>query len=310
MSKLTCLVLLVACAAFAGAAAPSSNLRFAKARGPAAEESTTLAPGQPKPLSTAMKCVMSLLFLYFLVLVIMKVITFKKQFSLLFDKMQADTGMTIPSMPKIPGQDMIPGMGEDASKPLLEGDADKKEGEDDKKPEGEAAAAPAESAAEKSKRLAMEQAMRAKAMTAASVGWVKDMLSENKLQMVMTNMSLVPMFCILITFCRLRARVDLETEPQSFAKLAMVISTVCLYIQILIVLLPQCPETEGSTGMSGAKVWAYTSMLINITGTLGLYGGVAVICYGIFSLKYKEHLVTGAAAAASAATGATGAAGL
>merc|ERR1711988_491480 len=121
----------------------------------------------------------------------------------------------------------------------------------------------------------------------------------------MTNMALVPMFCILITFCRLRARVDLQTEPQQFAKTAMIISTACLYVQILVCLLPRCPEKEGSTGFSGAKAWAYTSMLINIAGTVGLYGGIAAICYGIFSLKFKQDEFDKQPSAA-AATGATG----
>ena len=70
------------------------------------------------------------------------------------------------------------------------------------------------------------------AAAGAAADTFKNMFSEEKLAKVMTNMAMVPMFCILITFCRLRARVDLETEPQDQAKLWMLISTICLFVQV------------------------------------------------------------------------------
>ena len=145
-----------------------------------------------------------------------------------------------------------------------------------------------ESAAAMSQRLAKEQAMRAKAMTAATVGWVKESLSETKLNMVLNNMSLVPMICILFTFCRLRAMVDLETEPQHWAKNAMVVCTIALYIQILTCILPAFPEKEGATGWSFAKIWAYTLALTDAGAMFCLFFGIVAIIAGIYTLKFQE----------------------
>lgn len=242
----------------------TSNLRFAKVAAPATD--------QTKPLSTAMSCVMSLLFLYFGVVIILKTITFKKQFTELFEKIQADTGVKVPS---------IPGMGKEETK------AEGEEGA----PVSETAepAATAGQGTTAASSLLENGVGQAKAASEAAVGCVKDMFSESKMEMIFANMSMVPMFCILITFCRLRARVDLESEPQPLAKTFMVVSTACLFLQILTCLLPNFPEKEGATGCTFGKAWAYTLMILNVSGMVGLYAGIGVICYTIFTLKYKEH---------------------
>jgi hypothetical protein len=262
MTKLIVLcVTLVACATMASAVVPKEqqhapHLRFmsASAKAPAGaalaaagdddKEGGNISPDGHKPLSMAMKCVLTLLFMYFLVIVMLKTIEFKKQVYELYGKFAEDTGM-------------------------------KKAKVD----EGEGEAAVAADTTEKSKGL-----------MGGAVHAVADMFSENKLQMIMTNMALVPMFCILITFFRLRARVDLKTEPQKFAKTWMLISTICLVVQVFSVVLPQFPVSEDtSSGMRMcSKAWTYTLMIVNITGTALLYGGVGVIVYAIFTLRYEE----------------------
>ena len=45
----------------------------------------------------------------------------------------------------------------------------------------------------------------------------------------------IPMLCVLILFCRLRARIDLEgSQLQPFAKQAFVIAAVLIYLQVLL----------------------------------------------------------------------------
>ena len=140
------------------------------------------------------------------------------------------------------------------------------------------------------------------AAAGAAADTFKNMFSEEKLAKVMTNMAMVPMFCILITFCRLRARVDLETEPQVFAKTWMMVSTACLFVQVLSCMLPDIPETPGNTSCcSLAKGWLYFLEVVNLGGMLGLYAGIGVICYSIFGLRFKEDQVKGATLPAAAA---------
>ena len=120
------------------------------------------------------------------------------------------------------------------------------------------------------------------------VDWIKNLFSTETLSNILGNMIMVPMFCILITFVRLRSRVDLKSEPAPITKTWMQISTGCLMVQILICLLPMCPEKEGATGCSMAKLWAYMLMLINIGGMVGLYVGIGYIITGALDLKYEE----------------------
>merc|ERR1719230_21799 len=104
--------------------------------------------------------------------------------------------------------------------------------------------------------------------------------------MILGNMAGVPMFCILIVFFRLRAKVDLETEPQDWAKTMMILATAALYVQILTCLIPTCPSEEGKVSM-GAKAMQFTMMVLNIAGMVCLYGGIIAIIYAIFTLPYK-----------------------
>ena len=298
-------VLLVGCIGIAAAVTPAptqGNLRFqsvaAKVTAPVDPDGEKVKPGDTKPLSTAMQCVMSLLFLYFAVVVIQKTIIFKKDFAELFSKLEADTGVKIPKMPTVGGGDAA------AKEPAKEGDAkegDAKEGDaaeakgDEGAPVTEAAetagddktAAPAEGS-DASSSLLVGGADAALNQSKAAAGWVKDMFSATKMEMVMANMAMVPMFCILVTFARLRARVDLESEPQPLAKLAMVMSTASLFVQILTCLLPNFPEKEGATGCSMSKIWAYVLMLTNIAAMAALYAGIGIICYTIYTLKFQE----------------------
>ena len=49
------------------------------------------------------------------------------------------------------------------------------------------------------------------------------------------QISQIPMFCVLILFSRLRAKVDSEnTEPPGYAKQAYVIAAVVIYLQVLV----------------------------------------------------------------------------
>ena len=159
-----------------------------------------------------MKCVMSLLFLYFLVVIMMKAIIFTKQIKLLYAKAKAD----MPDMPvKIPGMES-----KDDGLPVISNETKAKL----------AAAAAQKIVSDKIASVPGGAALNAS--TAYTKDLFMNMFSEEKLAKVMTNMAMVPMFCILITFCRLRARVDLETEPQDQAKLWMLISTICLFVQV------------------------------------------------------------------------------
>ena len=242
------------------------------------DENTILTPGDKKPLSTAMKCVMSLLFLYFLVVIMMKAIIFTKQIKLLYAKAKAD-------MPDIPGMES-----KDDGLPVISNETKAKL----------AAAAAQKIVSDKIASVPGGAALNA--TTAYTKDLFMNMFSEEKLAKVMTNMAMVPMFCILITFCRLRARVDLETEPQVFAKTWMMVSTACLFVQVLSCMLPDIPETPGNTSCcSLAKGWLYFLEVVNLGGMLGLYAGIGVICYSIFGLRYKEDQVKGATLPAAAA---------
>ena len=172
------------------------------------DENTILTPGDKKPLSTAMKCVMSLLFLYFLVVIMMKAIIFTKQIKLLYAKAKAD-------MPDIPGMES-----KDDGLPVISNETKAK------------LAAAAAQKIVSDKIASVPGGAAVNATTAYTKDLFMNMFSEEKLAKVMTNMAMVPMFCILITFCRLRARVDLETEPQDQAKNWMLISTICLFVQV------------------------------------------------------------------------------
>ena len=89
----------------------------------------------------------------------------------------------------------------------------------------------------KAEALAARKAkIRAKAATKAppaDVGkgpWemLKDLFGARKLKMVLQASGMIPMVSVLIVFARLRARVDLETDPQDWAKMVMQILTASL----------------------------------------------------------------------------------
>lgn len=246
-----------------------------------------LKPGDLKTLSTAMKCVMSLIFLYLLVTVIMKVIAFKAQMMTLYNKMQSDMAF-LPDVPEVP---TIPNP--------LDKKEEAKEGEEAEKKEGEEAPLNPQ---DQAKAAAAAAAERSRAALAGTMSWVTNMFSMEKLSTIQNAMGLVPMFCILIVFTRLRAKVDLQTEPQEYAKTWMIVSTACLFLQILTCLLPQFPEEmdengKPKPGISFGKIWAYITIGLDITGTVGVYGGIGVICYSIFNLKFQnDKLVAGGAA--------------
>ena len=51
---------------------------------------------------------------------------------------------------------------------------------------------------------------------------------------MMAQCEQIPMLCILILFCRLRARVDLEgSQPQPYAQQAFIIAAVLIYLQVM-----------------------------------------------------------------------------
>lgn len=295
MSKIA-ILLLVASFAAAAAIAPvdeKGSLRFAKARAdpvvpPAAAgtaapavpavPATTATATQPvvtpvnqtgpikkgatKNPSTTMKCLLALSALYFMVVVLIKVLGFKVMFDKLFNKLCED----------IPGGGRLA-----AAKNAAEAQASSLVGGDGSSSE------PLVAAENKARDPSAPSA------PANPVDWVKNLFSTETLSNILGNMIMVPMFCILITFVRLRSRVDLESEPSKKTQTWMMVSTGCLMLQILVCLLPMIPETPGATGCSFGKIWAYLVMLLNIGGMIGLYVGIVMIINGALSLTFQEH---------------------
>ena len=67
----------------------------------------------------------------------------------------------------------------------------------------------------------------------------KDVATIEKTRLInramMAQCEQIPMLCVLILFCRLRARIDLEgSQPQPYAKQAFVIAAVLIYLQVLL----------------------------------------------------------------------------
>ena len=88
----------------------------------------------------------------------------------------------------------------------------------------------------------------------------------------------IPMFCVLILFSRLRAKVDLEnTEPPEYAKQAYVIAAVVIYLQVLV------------ASVLTKKLAIYICVVV-VTILLKVVSIVNVITifYSIFNLK-KMH---------------------
>ena len=91
-------------------------------------------------------------------------------------------------------------------------------------------------AAAKARAKAMERKIKAAGLKPGTeppeegglAGFVKSLFSKKKLDMVMVQMQMVPMFSILCVFMRLRAKVDMESEPQAYAKTAMQVATAAL----------------------------------------------------------------------------------
>ena len=92
------------------------------------------------------------------------------------------------------------------------------------------------------------------------------------------QISQIPMFCVLILFSRLRAKVDLEnTEPPGYAKQAYVIAAVVIYLQVLV------------ASVLTKKLAIYICVVV-VTILLKVVSIVNVITifYSIFNLK-KMH---------------------
>jgi len=211
------------------------------------KEPSILVPGQVKPLSVAMQCVMSLLFLFFLVTIFRKVIDVKDE---VMDLASGDKVTTAASSEASQsGQDP----------------ADDADGADN-----------ADGAEEAKKKDSVEETNK------KDKDYIQMM--KKKLDALTTAMMLVPMFCILITFCRLRARVDLDTEPQPQAKLWMRVSTLALIVEILMAVFPK----GNRNGETGAKILFYLVKITDLLAIIALYVGVGFICVSIFTLKYQE----------------------
>ena len=88
----------------------------------------------------------------------------------------------------------------------------------------------------------------------------------------------IPMFCVLILFSRLRAKVDLEnTEPPAYAKQAYVIAAIVIYLQVLV------------ASVLTKKLAIYICIVV-VTILLKLVSVVNVITifYSIFNLKKMQ----------------------
>ena len=201
-------------------------------------DASQLKPGDLRPLSTALRCVLSLLFLYFLVVIILKIVSFTSEIQKLSSAIRRDGDVS------------------QEQQGLLGGGV--KSG----------------GALSKSR----------------ACGYCTDVFSVARLQQVMMNMSLVPMFCVLLTFCRLRARIDLDTEPQTYAKNAMVAATLCLFAQILWTAvdsaLGACCSSAG-----GQRSLTYLTMAINVIATAGLCVDIVIICVGVVDLRYQQDQI-------------------
>lgn len=267
MKTLVAFALLASVAAITPQAKGSTMLRFQGTRAPDEKESSALlTPGSPKPLSMAMKCVLSLVCLNFIVLFILKLIMFVGLMKDLYKDMQEDiarTGMKVPDIP-------------DSAPPMTAGAGDKAAELAGKVPGGAAAAAAA--------ARAKEEMMK--------------MFGAEKLAEVNAAMTAVPMFCILMVFSRLRAKVDLETEPQKHAKQWMMIGTIGLFVEIMFTMLP---SAKGFGNGVGTRVYAYLLQLVKLFGMVATYAGIVILIVAIFNLKYKEDQMTPAASPTAAA---------
>ena len=96
----------------------------------------------------------------------------------------------------------------------------------------------------------------------------------------------IPMLAILITFARLRARVDLEgTTPQEWAQIVFIVAVVILYLQAVVAVC--CSPGKDQKDQKKAKGLQKAVGLIKIILTVCLMLCVVGIFVSIYTLTKK-----------------------
>ena len=93
---------------------------------------------------------------------------------------------------------------------------------------------------------------------------------------ISVTISGVPMLCILITFTRIRAVVDLHTAPQAYARGSFIATALCVYTQALAVVFLR-------SSSRGCLYW--TGKVLDWLATLIMYLGITCIIVSICTLE-------------------------
>ena len=104
--------------------------------------------------------------------------------------------------------------------------------------------------------------------------------SLQSMQSMLNAMALVPMLAILILFARMRAVMDLQSEPQDWAKVFFLLAAASIYITAISVIF--FPKSGSGCCYWFGKVIDWASMLM-------LYGSILVIMASIATLCTCEN---------------------
>merc|ERR1711871_613167 len=89
---------------------------------------------------------------------------------------------------------------------------------------------------------------------------------------------------------RLRAKVDMNSEPQRYAKDSMIVATAALFVQVLGILLPHWPERANVPPGTVTGPWLYKwfKIILEYGMVIALAVCIVIMSYSIFTIRFES----------------------